>query len=154
MTVVKCAELTGLHINTVYRWLRRLRKKHGDGLTVINRGVMQITPRGMEVLLDSVKIALTPEPQIFNSDKQGFNSDKQGITDELERLRTQNDTLLNELITERTHARQLAERVAELAHNNQVLQGMLHSNPVLLSETPKRGIFSRIFGRKETNNGD
>ena len=90
------------------------------------------------------------------SDDTAKNDAETNESSEVLFLREQVRDLQSELKTEREHSRNIAEKLAELTHNSQVLQlKSEEKQALLLSEeqggkaSEKSGLFKRLFGRKD-----
>lgn len=154
-TIKQIADEIGVSVQTIYRVLNRVKQETRECLTEKIGGIAYITAKN-EVI---IKERLTGV-------KQTFNGVKQAESDEVSFLREQIVKLQEELAMERSHSREqadklsdLATQLAELTRNNQILLGAEQSrtNPVLLgsgeveSENLQgigKGFFKRIFSKK------
>jgi len=162
-TIAQFAAEAGVSVQTIYRVLNKVKQDTEECLTEKVNGITNIT----EIGEDFVKERLTGVKQIFNGDKESLNCVKQAESAEILYLREQNRALLDELAAERTHSREqadklsdLAAQLADLTRNNQVLLGAEQSrtNPVLMmggdsskhtEEQPisKKRFFQKLFKR-------
>ena len=153
MTIAQFAAAAGVSVQTIYRLLNSVKQETGECLTEKIGGKAHITERGEVVLRERLT-------RVQHDVKQAFNTVKQPESDEIIFLREQNQLLQGELITERAHSREqadkladLAAQLAELSRNNQLLLGAEQSrtNPALLpggEAGRSEGFFSRLFSRK------
>ena len=145
-TVAEFAKEKGVSVQTIYRQLNNIRKTFNGGLTGVKQGlnddfiekmngISYITALGEDALTER----LTPFKQGLNDSLTGV---KQPETEETAFYREQFQALQSELSKEREHSRALADKVAnlaeqlaELSRNNQILLGAEQSrtNPVLLT---------------------
>jgi len=144
-TISQFASEMGVSVQTIYRQLNRVKQETGVCLTEKINKIAHITESG--------EIALKER---LTDVKQALNNVKQEESDEIVFLREQNKTLLKDLETERTHSREqadklsdLAAQLAELTRNNQILLGAEQSrtNPALLmgdDEVKRIGFKKRI----------
>jgi len=148
--VVKVSEFAkqaGVTPKTVYKWLNRLNPIYQNGLSGKKDGITYITEEGATVLTyaltGGVTGAETEETMQVNAKESA----------QIEYLQEQNKILLEELNREREHSRTMAEQLAEIARNNQVLLGIEQRRvgPAILEEgeehSPKKpGFWKKIFG--------
>jgi predicted DNA-binding transcriptional regulator YafY len=151
-TVSQTAAEFGVSVQTIYRALRALnsvKQEKDEILTEKINGVLYVTKSGAEV----VKQRLTLVKQPFNDVKQEENV-------EIIFLREQNKALQEELATERAHSRDIANKLAEITRNQQILLGSEQSrtNPALVArnendqghpQDQRRGFFGKVFGKKK-----
>jgi len=148
-TIAQFATAVGVSVQTVYRLLNTVKQNSGECLTVKISGKRHITAFGEGILRERL-----------TSVKQVLNTVKHAESDEITFLREQNRALQEELSTERTHSREqadkladLAAQLAELSRNNQLLLGAEQSrtNPALLPHSDSikpKGFFKRLFNSK------
>lgn len=158
-TVAEFAKDAGVTPKTVYKWLNKVKPFHTNGLTIKKGAVTFITEVGIKALTERFT-KVKPETH------KGYTEVKQTEAPELVFLREQVKTLTEELNREREHSRTLAEQLADIARNSQILLGaeQTRTNPALLSEVEvgtvdtspkeaeqpalkKRGFWERIFGK-------
>jgi len=150
----------GISVQTIYRVLNKVKQDTDDCLTEKINGISHITIKGEEV----IKERLSNVKHSLNYISSEFNAVKHYENEEITFLREQNKILQDELITERAHSREqadklsdLATQLAELARNNQVLLGAEQSRTNLAlmmnsendSEHPKKGFFKKLFQKKD-----
>ena len=155
ITVADYARSAGVSAQTVYRRLKYVKQVFDGCLTVKQGGITYITEEGVTALTGDVK-------QEFNDVKQSFNNVKHPVNDEeVMYLRVLSRNLQDELQREREHSRtqaerlaSLAEQLAELTRNNQLLLGAEQSrtNPALQAaaeppEVAPRSWWSRFIRR-------
>ena len=135
-TVAEFAKEKNVSVQTIYRKLNRVKQINTECLTEKKSGITYITSKGEDILTD----ALTG---VKHEDVKLFNTVKHAESGEIEFLREQNKVLHDELIKEREHSRgqadklaNLAEQLAELSRNNQILLGAEQSrtNPAILTQ--------------------
>lgn len=147
-TVAELAKELNTSVQTIYRTLNAVKQNETESLTEKIKGVSYFTAFGEQLIRER----LTPVKQDEGECLTEFNSVKQGENEEILFLREQNKALLTELEREREHNRtalererehsrtqadklaNLAEQLAELSRNNQILLGAEQSrtNPALL----------------------
>ena len=134
-TVSEFAKENKVSVQTIYRKLNKVKHIHGDGLTEKRTGITYITALGESVLTEGLT-------NVKKNDVKALNPDKQLENDDVVYFKEQNRLLQEELRKEREHSRAqadklaaLAEQLAELSRNNQILLGAEQSrtNPALLS---------------------
>ena len=164
-TVKEFAGECGVSIKTIYRALDRLgqmsdgdKDSQGQGLSVKVKGVTYITGFGEPVIKDFVKPvqgqAETDKDSQSQMSKGGKPTENSSNSD-IMFLREQLLSAQDELNKEREHSRKLADRLATITENQQILLGIEQrkTEPTLISENPtvetskKRGILG-FFSRK------
>jgi len=132
-TVSEFAKEKNVSVQTIYRKLNNAKHVNGESLTEKKNGITYITVHGVTYLSDSFA-------GVKHSDINMFNSVKHAESKEVSYLREQNRILQDELGKEREHSRaqadrlsDLAEQLAELSRNNQILLGaeQRRANPAL-----------------------
>jgi len=118
-TVKQLADENNVSAQTIYRVLNRVKQETGKCLTEKINGITYIPTKNEALITER----LTPVKQVLNDVKQVEN-------EEVLFLRRQNQKLSDELIKERNHSREqtdkildLANQLAELNRNNQILLG-------------------------------
>jgi DNA-binding transcriptional MerR regulator len=146
ITVSELAAQAGVSPQTVYRKLNGLTPHFKNNLTEKRAGILYF--KDLSVAMETLGLTpcLTPLNDVKHDVKQ-FNT---LLNDENTFLREQNATLQAELSKQAQRYASLAEQLAELTRNNQILLGAEQSrtNPALLPVEKKRGILSRIFNRR------
>jgi len=167
MTVAEFARQEGCTPKTIYQRLNRVKPFYPEGLTEKKGGKLYITAVGASALTIWVKEGNTGVKPFNPILTEGLNPVKPLESDEVEEiahLRAQNKLLMEELGREREHSRtqadrlaDLADQLAELTRNQQVLLGaeQTRTNPALLpidakriEAEPKKGFLARLFHRK------
>ena len=177
ITVSEIAKELNVSVQTIYRMLNSVKQdvKQSESVCLTEKinGVIHFTDVGERFIrerLTGVKQNNEDCLTVLNDVKQPLNTVKQSENDEILFLREQNKTLLQELEREREHNREalererehsrqqadrisdLAEKLAELTRNSQVLlkQEQDKNVPLLTlpDESPKKGIFRRLFVKK------
>jgi len=157
-TISQFAAEKGVSVQTIYRMLNKIKQETGKCLTEKINGIAHITEDGKKEL-----------NKRLTDVKQVLNAVKQAESDEIFFLREQNKSLLEELVAERSHSREqadklsdLAAQLVELSRNNQLLLGAEQSrtNPALLRSDEdmihkvgkghKKGFLQRLFGKINT----
>ena len=170
ITVSEIAKELNVSVQTIYRMLNSVKQdvKQSESVCLTEKinGVIHFTDVGERFIRER----LTGVKQNNEDCLTVLNDVKQSENDEILFLREQNKTLLQELEREREHNREalererehsrqqadrisdLAEKLAELTRNSQVLlkQEQDKNVPLLTlpDESPKKGIFRRLFVKK------
>lgn len=176
-TVSEMAKELNVSVQTVYRTLNKVKRDGIDSLTEVKNNITYITSDGEQILTERFTPATQCIEHELNNADQLLNAVKQELNDEIIYLREQNKAFQDELRVERDHSRQqadriagLAEQIAELTRNQQVLFGMEQQKTLpIVSSTPskdggiddvgedspmensdaaKKGFFKKIFGKR------
>jgi DNA-binding transcriptional MerR regulator len=155
MTIAEFAKQQGCTPKTIYKRLNRVIPGNTEGITEVKNGKTYITVFGQGVL-----IGFNPgESEKVIPGNTGLNP---VIPGETAFFREQIAALQDELAKEREHSRAMADRVADLAgqlaelsRNNQFLLGaeQTRTNPALIQEPTRKGLFARLFGQKAAKHG-
>ena len=177
LTVSKLAKELNVSVQTIYRTLNNVEPNKKEQMTVKIRGIAYFTEFGEQY----IKERLMPVKQNTEKCLASLNIDKHHENDEILFLREQNKALLRELEKEREHNRaalekerehgrqqaeritNLAEKMAELTHNNQILLKQEQDKNILLlpsgpqpstteNEQQQRSFLSRVFKRAPKEN--
>jgi len=163
-TIAQMAAEVGVSVQTVYRALNKIKQSTDECLTEKINGITHFTGIGEDLIVE----CLTNVKQKLNTDNERLNNINKTESVEILYLREQNRALLDELVAERTHSREqakelssLADKLAELSRNNQVLLGTEQSRTkhALLvdgegapyqskddkEERPRKRFFQKIF---------
>jgi len=130
-TVAELAKELNVSVQSVYRALNKVKQNEKKRLTEKKSGITYITEDGEAFVIESLPGVKHRREEPFNDVKQELNTAKQAEQSEILYLREQNKALQEELKTEREHSRSqadrlatLAEQLADLNKNQQVLLGL------------------------------
>ena len=148
-TVAELAKEMNVAVQTVYRRINKIDAGLAEKITVKINGVTYVTDAGVQALTEisaDVKQQLNSVKQEEGIVKQAESDVKLELNDEVVYLREQNRLLQEELVKAMEHSRDqsdrivtLAEQLAELIRNNQMLLGAEQRRTLIPNEIQEQG---------------